>query len=275
MQELPAVYVNGPWYRLMTYAGDKPFTGDALTRIQNKVEPGKFPWARWQATENWAALVDDDDWGLGLWHPDVYRFFGGFIGKPGAGGSKDNPTGYIGPARLEILDHNIVYEYNYVLILGGLQEIRRYVYAHAKRPAPPSYHFDHDRQHWHYTDASDSGWPISGELRVLLNGKHPHLISPEGLWLAADAPVLVLEAAVHTGQKRARVFWTRLDAPSLSPALSLPFDVQAGPQYHAYEVPLASSQEYRGAITGLRLAPAPEGGPDSSIRIRSISFKKQ
>jgi len=31
-QELPAVYTNGAYWRLMTYTGDKPFTGDKLVR---------------------------------------------------------------------------------------------------------------------------------------------------------------------------------------------------------------------------------------------------
>ena len=40
-QELPAVYVNGPFYRLMTYTGERPFSGDALTRIEKRAgEPG-------------------------------------------------------------------------------------------------------------------------------------------------------------------------------------------------------------------------------------------
>ena len=76
-QELPAVYTNGPLYRLMTYRGDKPFTADALTEL-----PPKFPWQRWLATENWAALVRSDNWGLGIWNPDAYAFSGGFAGKP-------------------------------------------------------------------------------------------------------------------------------------------------------------------------------------------------
>jgi len=32
-QELPAVYTNGPWYRLFSYTGDRPFTNDKLSRF--------------------------------------------------------------------------------------------------------------------------------------------------------------------------------------------------------------------------------------------------
>jgi hypothetical protein len=169
-QELPAAYTNGPWYHLITYKGDKPFTNDATTTI-----PPQFPWAYWTATEGWAALVNDKNEGLGVWHPDARDFCGGFAGTPGAGGPKDGPTGYIAPLHNEIIDHNIVCDYKYVLILGSLDEIRRQVYALAPRPKPPVYRFANDRQHWHYSGAIDAGWPIRGELRITPQDGDPHL----------------------------------------------------------------------------------------------------
>jgi hypothetical protein len=99
-------------------------------------------WTGWTATENWAALLRDDDFGLGVWNEGAYRTIGGFAGKPGRGGPGDGPTGYISPLHVDILDWNIVYEYNYVLILGDIQQIRQYVYQHAKRPEPPNYVFE-------------------------------------------------------------------------------------------------------------------------------------
>ena len=64
-QECPALYTNGPWYRLMTYTGDRPFTGGELSRIEKR-KGERGPWSRWTATESWAALVDDHDFGLGI-----------------------------------------------------------------------------------------------------------------------------------------------------------------------------------------------------------------
>jgi hypothetical protein len=266
-QELPAVYTNGPWYRLITYSGDHPFTGEALSQI-----PGRFPWSGWQATENWAALVNDEGWGLGVWHPGVYSFIGGFAGKPGAGGPKDGPTGYIAPLHDEIIDHNIEYEYRYVLILGSLEEIRQYVYEHSPKSTPPAYRFEKDRQHWHYIDATDTGWPIRGELKVLLEGSHPRLIGPPGFWLAREAPRLHIQAAFHTGDRSAAVFWKRHDDPHFTPTKSVTFEAVPDGKYHDYEVDLASSPEYRGAITGLRLDPEPAGRPGDFVCVKAISF---
>ena len=40
-QEYPALYTNGPWYRLMTYTGDQPFTGGELSRIEKRPGEGQ------------------------------------------------------------------------------------------------------------------------------------------------------------------------------------------------------------------------------------------
>lgn len=119
-QELPAVYTIGKLHRLFSYTGDRPFENQPLTQLRNSGPP----WVYWKATENWAALVNDQGWGLGVIHPGAYSFVGGFHGKPNTGGPRDDATGYIAPIRKEILDHNIVYEYQYQLVLGSLEEIR-------------------------------------------------------------------------------------------------------------------------------------------------------
>ena len=267
-QELPAIYTNGPWDRLMTYTGDKPFTGDALSQI-----PSRFPWSGWQSTENWAALVNDQGWGLGVWEPGVYAFLGGFSGKPGVGGPHDGSTGYIAPLQREILDHDIVYEYQYVLILGSLAEIRRYAYAHASKSAPPDFVFRSDRQHWRYSNASDTGWPIRGELQITLGQPDPQIIGPDGFWTASSAPTLFLQAAFPPGQTQATIFWKRSDTSGFSASKSLALNVLPDGKFHLYRVPLASSPEYKGAITGLRLDPD-KGRPGDILRIRYIGFRK-
>ena len=69
-QELPAVYTIGKLHRLMTYTGDSPFADKPLTEIPKQpAKDGRPQWTTFFATEHWAALVDDDDWGLGVIHP--------------------------------------------------------------------------------------------------------------------------------------------------------------------------------------------------------------
>lgn len=119
-QELPAVYTIGRLCRLFSYAGDAPFTGGALTHLP----AAPPPWKSWRATESWAALVDGNGWGLGVYHPGAVRFLGGFHGTPGIGGPEDDPTGYLSPLHIEILDSNIEYAYSYQLNLSASSDYR-------------------------------------------------------------------------------------------------------------------------------------------------------
>ncbi len=275
-QELPAVYTNGPLYRLMTYSGPRPFTADALERIIKPAD-SPAPWAQWRATENWAALVNDDDWGLGIWNSGCFEFSGGFAGVPGAGGPKDNSTGYIAPNHQEILDHNIQYDFSYVLILGPLDEIRQYVYQHAARQSLPDYEFRTSRQHWCLLNAQDAGWPLKDGWQVKLDQPDPQLFSPEACWQADDVPRISIEAAypTATSQKKGQVFWKRFDDHNFTEQRSLDFAIQPDGQYHTYTLELASSANYRGAtITRLRFDPAPGGVAGDFVTIRRIAAVK-
>lgn len=272
-QELPAVYVNAPFHRLMTYRGGQPFTGGALSQVEARLDLDKH-WAYWLATENWAAQVNDAGWGLGVWNPAAVQFCGGFYKQPGVGGPLDDPTGYIAPLRTEILDHNVIYDYRYELILGSLEEIRAHVYRRAAKPAPPAFRFQHDRQGWHYLGAADTGWPIRGELDVRLNGVTLQLISPHLFTLAEDAPKLVLEAAFINLSTNAVVFWRPLDGKEFSSEQSQPFAIVPDGKFRRYEINLASSAGWRGAIARLRLDFDPAGRKDARARLKVVALAK-
>jgi hypothetical protein len=269
-QELPAVYTNAPFYKLMTYTGDKPFSHGELTPIDHRMAP-KDPWGHWYATENWAALLNDDGWGLGVWNPGCFRFSGGMAGKPGKGGPKDSPTSYIAPNRDEILDYNIEHDFQYTLILGDLPSIRKYVYDHAKKTAPPTWHFEKDRQGWHYHHATDTGWPIQGELNIQLEGEDPQLIGPPAFWQAADAPVLYINAAFKTEQKTAQIFWSTFGEKEMK---HIDLTINPDGEYHTYQVRLADSPEYTGAITGLRFDPVPASKIGEWVKLKWMGFEK-
>ncbi len=274
-QELPAVYTNGPWYRLTTYDGDQPFTNAPVRRVIEKgATTGIFPWTSYQATENWSALLDDEDWGLGIWHEGAQHTIAGFAGKPGKGGTKDGPTGYISPLHADILDHNIQYEYQYDLILGTLTEIRRYVYDRAPRPTPPTWEFESDRRHWTYVNATDAGWPINGELHVIPGAADPQLIGPPGFWKAEDAPTLYVRAATNSQTPHGEVFWRASGQPGFPSEQSVQFDLVADGEYHTYAVDMTQSPAWKGIIMRLRLDPVSKGMPGEWVKIQSIGFEE-
>jgi hypothetical protein len=274
-QELPAIYTNGPWYKLMTYEGDAPFTNGPLSRIEHPFT-AESPWAQWTATENWAALVDDDGSGVGVWEPGTHHFSGGFAGQPGKGDAHDNPTGYIAPGRLEIIDWNIEHEYRYDLIVGKLAEIRKYVYERAKKPRFPRWTFEKDRAGWWYVNAVDGGWPIKGELNVKLDQHNPQLTGPVTFFKAEEAGTLVIEAACHAQSQQARIYWRGLNDTNFSAEKSVACKLDGGEQFKTYRVNLAEAKGWDGAIVQVRIDPdlGAEGHPGDWIRVRRIEMEK-
>ena len=165
-QELPAVYTNGEWYKAVSYVGKEPFTGGALTELVAKDDGLGWPWIYFCPTENWSALVDDENYGLGVYNGIVNRAAIGFAGveNKGWGGPKDGQTGYIAPISTEILDHNIEFSYDYSLIVGSVDVIRQIVYEKDKTADRRHYDFSKGRDHFYYKDTTDQGYPTGGCL---------------------------------------------------------------------------------------------------------------
>jgi hypothetical protein len=267
-QELPAVYTIGKLHRLFSYTGNRPFEKEPLIQIRNSGPP----WSYWHATENWAALVNDREWGLGVIHPRAYSFVGGFHGKPNSGGPGDDPTGYIAPLRKEILDHNIVYKYQYLLVLGSLEEIRARAMAERINDARPDYHFSRDRQHWILQNASDGGFPLEGGWPIKTGANGGHLIGPEQWWHAEEMPSVFIRAACKTHPIQAAILWSEPGA-GFGADRRVEFAIQPDRPMRTYQVHLAASPRYRGTITGLRLDLSRPDAHDAEVQIESISWK--
>ena len=107
--------------------------------------------APWRATENWSAFVNSNNFGVGIHHPDAIQTGGAYYNptsNPCTGGQTDNNTAYLAPTHNEVLDYNIVYEYDFNLIVGTLTGIRDWVYTHHSDPRP-DYSFRNSRRHWY------------------------------------------------------------------------------------------------------------------------------
>lgn len=282
-QEVPAVYTNAVWHRLMTYVGDQPFTGGALTEVR-KTAHEAWPWSKWLAAENWAALVDDSGFGIGAWHPEAYEFHGGFAGARGKGGPKDAPTGYFSPMQTEVLDPDIVYEYECVFVVGTLEEIRAYVYAHAPRQALPAWTFQKDRQHWTFHQAR-SPWPLAGALALELGPERARLESPLCFWQAQRAPRLRLRGAFRTrgtdlrlswrpfsGQVHTVASWQDWARTWWTPERSLVLTVRNDGTPGEYVADLATAPDYRGALGGLAID-LPESAAGDRATIEAVRLE--
>ena len=282
-QELPAVYANGPWYKLVSYLGNRPFAHEPTTTVVDLNDGKGWPWVSFYGPEHWAALVDKNDHGVGIFHAEAMRFSGGFAGKlKGSGGPKDNQTSYIAPNIEEILDHNITYNYQYVLVMGTVPEIRQYAYIHTPLK-PPVWRFANDRQHWTFTHTTDTGWPIKGELCVKLD-KPAQMRSPLTFWKAEEAGKLQMEAAFETAAKAINVQIElfddseRRDWPCWGPDAKQPPKAMLGQVpvpiigdnvYRTYTLNLTKIPNYRGAMIRLHVL-LPKGR--GTAHVKSVSL---
>ncbi len=129
-QELPAFYTVSYLKNYYFYEGDKPWTNAPLTLRDDLPFWGgdsrpqctfKYPA---ENTERWAAFVDDELYGLGIYAPgsDIW-----VAGRHRFNGSKDpaaNPTNYIAPYRRMSLVSFKPLTYSYMICAGKLDEIR-------------------------------------------------------------------------------------------------------------------------------------------------------
>ncbi|MBE7494093.1 MAG: hypothetical protein HS117_04070 [Verrucomicrobiaceae bacterium] len=272
LQELPALYANAAFHRVVSYTGAHPFTNAAAQVVPKSTT--KHPWSFWAGTEQWSALLDEQNQGLGLITPGRIWFTGGFAGRPGGHDTRATDTGYLAGQGLEILDHNIVHEFRYEVVVGSLEQIRARARTHAT-DAPPSWTFTDDRQGWHYRDAHDQGWPVQGALEVMPAGPDPQMLSPMRFWRAEEAPVVIVEAAFQTGETAATLYWRKLDSPAPGAEDHIRFPVQSDGEFHRHVVRLSGCASYTGPMVQLRLDPVSKGKTDARVRVRSVRLCRE
>ena len=276
-QELPAVYTTGYLHRLFTYDGTEPFTNAPMKELPaGPNSPNAF-----LATEHWAAFVDDDEWGLGVFQPEASQMLGRFVGDhPGTGacidpGPTDDATGYIAPINEEILDWNIEYNFTFYLILGNLDTIRSEAYDLGKNlPSCLNSDFVSDRRHFIVTNAVDTGVP-NQFWQIIMEKNDPQLIGPVCFWKAEDYPKLYINASYSTKQAsnstKGRIYWLQPQgSENFNEQNSIPFEVKADGMWHVYKVDLSQVSTYSGAMYRLRFDPADTGVTGSYIKLAFI-----
>lgn len=115
-QEIPAVFVEPEFKNLVLYDGDKTWTGAPLHRSV----PG-WPNEGRKMTEHWAAYVNDEDFGIGVFVPvanrlTCYRF--------GDGKREKGACSYFAPLTVFSITPGFVFEYNAYLTIGTVDQIR-------------------------------------------------------------------------------------------------------------------------------------------------------
>lgn len=277
-QEAPCVYLNGPYDRMITYTGLKPFTNDAVSEFSDRNMTNRY------GTENWTALLNAKGRGVGLYKPGEVRFRTAGFGVPKVGGEFDQSAGYMNGEEFLLIDHNGQYEFEYTLILGSLTDIRQYVYSQPRPPSAPNYKFVSDRQGWFYTNTTDKGWPIQNELNVNWSRKNTseagfRIASPLNFWYAENVPKLYIEAAFQTKGTVARLSWRKSDEIDFmdTGGRYVDFPIVGDGQFRTYEINTSQLSGWDGVISQLSLtSPASQRSFEagSRVRLRSVSGTK-
>jgi hypothetical protein len=289
-QEMPALYTNGPWYRLVAVQGE---AGAEVATLVGRDDGKGWPWLTFYAPEQWAALVNDAGRGVGLYQPATARINGGFHGgdaRKGHGGERDAQTGHISPVADMILDAGIDWTYRAWIIVGSVEEIRAFAVKKHRELRRLDWRFETDRAGWFYRgSAEDSGWPVRDELKIRFAATpRGDVVSPELFWRAEEAPEVAVEAAfekqagvatltaeiiVHpVGPKDGWVeaAWGGEASPP-PPALHVPLTVQADGGMRVYRARLQGLPAYDGPMRRLMLRlPASDG----RVRLKSIALRR-
>lgn len=131
-QELPAFYVVSYLDRFVYYGGSNGWTGEDVT-----VKDGLQFWgdAQYAAscrftmkkgnTETWCAWVSSkDDYGIGLYVPEIDQFYAGRFGYNGSKSPSNGATNYVAPLlTLKLASYSPV-EYSYLITTGTVADIR-------------------------------------------------------------------------------------------------------------------------------------------------------
>jgi hypothetical protein len=267
-QELPAVYTNGEFRKVVSYTGDRPFTGGALSEW---VDPGP-PWKSFFATEHWAALVDASGYGLGVWQPATTYWKQGWVaGEPTKQGPRDNSSGYLAPVGLEHIDHNIVYEYEARLVPGTVTEIRSLVKGWESGRGLPSYRFEKGRMGWSVRGGLDAGVPLAGAWRLQAQATTMFLEGPATFWRAEGAGTLKVTGLWRSQTAgRLRVAWKGI-RPEDGEGSAV-FDVPAGDARSEHSFVLKNQPGYKGGMQRLMLR-VEALKPGDTVEIESIRLE--
>jgi hypothetical protein len=274
-QELPAVYPISSLDNLFTYTGNSPFTGDSLNNLPVVNLSSGF-WGRYgNVSEHWMAFVDSSKWGMGVFNQNCVNFIAGMAGSPG-GQALDNSTSYIAPVKQVILNKNSVYEYNYDIIIGTVDQIRQYVYKVGYADTTISvaeWNFDTGLNGWSLAH-SLSGTVTDSSLTLNLTGADPYMVSPDNLNINASLyKYLSFTMKNNTPQTTAGFFWATNTSPNFSAGLSLP-SIPLVPNdsvFRTYIIDISNDTAWTGTINQIRLDPV-QGGSSGSIELKQIKL---
>ena len=200
-QELPAFYTVSYLSRFTLYNGTKPWTGDTLSYRDDLGFWGDSTYyndctflIKNSNTETWCAWTNPgDDFGIGLYVPNVDSLLAGRHAFNNSKESKNGACNYVAPVNTIMLTSFEALEYSYLIATGSVEEIRATFTAHKDFATNESLHKNYQSRRIadsskpqnenSYADMNkeNGGQPaapaLSANLDLTVKGNAAHLIS--------------------------------------------------------------------------------------------------
>jgi hypothetical protein len=262
-QEFPCAYLNGDYHNMWYYKGGAPYTNGSLA-VERIQPPSTMLFGDVFPTEPWMASTNDNGYGVGLYVQDVYEWKRGYFGSDLSGDEFSQVSSYIAATNRVVLDHNLVYEWDYEMVVGHLTDIRSYIYSKPRLAAGPTYRFDASRKGWYYRNAQDTGLPIQGKIHVSLNdpGNNNVIASPYAFWYGRANPKLYLRAAFKTQHTKFRIRWRRCEDQTIygTEDRFMDFPIINDGEFHTYEIDFSHNENWLNHTIGqIEFTTIPEG----------------
>lgn len=276
-QELPAVYLVSSLNNLYAYLGSAPFTNDTLSNPPIKILSSGGGWGRYgNVSEHWMAFVNQNKWGVGIFNQNCLDFSAGISGTVG-GSDTSNSTVYMAPNDTSSLTTGSVYQYSYDLVVGTLDQIRRFVYkvGHADSiNTTTKWDFNKGLNGWNLINGLSDTLSDSSVTFPIVGWPYPVVVSPTNLNVNANEyKYLSFTMKNNTIGNVAAFYWsTNTDAVfrgsrSLTSIPVTPMDSM----YTTYVVDLSKDSLWTGVIYQIRLDPVRQGS-SGTISLRQIAL---
>ena len=276
-QELPAVYLVSSLNNLYAYLGSAPFTNDTLSNPPTKILSSGGGWGRYgNVSEHWMAFVNQNKWGVGIFNQNCSDFSAGISGTVG-GSDTSNSTVYMAPNDTSSLTTGSVYQYSYDLVVGTLDQIRRFVYkvGHADSiNTTTKWDFNKGLNGWNLINGLSDTLSDSSVTFPIVGWPYPVVVSPTNLNVNANEyKYLSFTMKNNTIGNVAAFYWsTNTDAVfrgsrSLTSIPVTPMDSM----YTTYVVDLSKDSLWTGVIYQIRLDPVRQGS-SGTISLRQIAL---
>jgi hypothetical protein len=248
-QLIPYVFVNKDFRRLITYAGNNPWEGDGKL---TEAAPPEFPDAlNLSPSEGWAALVNDNDFGITVYTTPHLSLWAAQRG-----------TAYncnsLYPLTVTDIPPGEVIEITADLIIGKFQEARSMIYELHEKETPLTY--------WEFNQNNNrGGWipwngmtPFNvsgGTLKTNSTGVDPHMVMSQELGIdSRKYPTIEISMKVEAGGV-GQFFFTTLSDQVYDEKKSKTFIINTGKDFVTYRLDMSTMSTWAGIISQMRFDP--------------------